>query len=339
MQLISKLKETLRNKGLEIEVDHLAYNASLEDAMLAPPESTETLSIDTQLAFWGRDYSQPLESSTTPSDINAKKHIENWAQIHNRGENGLYILEYYTDFWMLTSLYPPLTKVIPNDIDFYKKIGVKGIFSLGVACKYGSFKGTSFPWKWMQGLNLFLFARYCWNIESDLNALLEDYFSSYYGNRAEDAKKIFKILENSLAPLTAFNIPLFRLRFPDIWQRDETPEDGGIFFKPSDWHPKQSQNSYEKERVAICEKLLKAFEANSPENSNGNEHFEKLIEYYEYAKNKTRSLHLQVQAQEFIKTGKKDAAIENLKEALDLENKMFGENSEDCKKWLNKLQA
>lgn len=340
IQLISKLKDYLETNGFNTEIDHLAYNASLEDAMLAPPESGEPLSIDTQLAFWGRDYSQPLEISKAPSDINAKKHIEDWAKLHGKGENGLHILEYYTDYWMLTSLYPPLAEVIPEDMRFYKKIGTKGMFTLGVACQYGPFKGKNYPWQWRQGLNLYLFAKYCWNTENDIKELLADYFTSYYGDCAEEAEKIFVLLENSLAPLTAFNIPLFRLRFPDIWQRDETPEDGGTRFVPSAWTPQQTPNCSEKERMEVCEKLTEKLTAATPlQNAEENQRFEKLLDYFDYAKNKIRSLSLQLQAQKSIREGNGDSATEKLTEALALENKMFGENSEDCEKWLNKLKA
>ncbi len=339
----SNLKSFLADKGYVIEVDHLAYNAALSETMLHAPDNADAHeNIDTQLAFWGRNYKFPLAESPILTDQKSKDTIVNWSKLRQAKSQSLYILEYYTDYWMLSPLFPPLTNVIAKDMSFYKSIGVQGMYSLCVGCSFGFFKGKGYPWQWRQGLNMYVFAKACWDSNLDVDAVSDAYFTDYYGEYAQEATKIFKILEQNLPSLTSCNIPLFRLRFVDIWQRDETPEEGGVMFDPQDWHPEQCQSNAEKTRALLCKEVTQNFIKCTPKSFGDKksiyyDRYMHAYKYYDYCKNKLIALNAQLEAQQAIQNGDKKYAIKCLQQALSLQHKLYNQNIDNCNKWLKIL--
>ncbi|MFA7185696.1 MAG: DUF4838 domain-containing protein, partial [Victivallales bacterium] len=339
--LISRLKEHLMAAGLDVKLNHLAYNAGLSDMMISPVTNTAVLNgIDTQLAYWGRNYADSIAAPGTDTDIQARRHITSWMKLHQKMGSSFQILEYYTDFWMLTSIYPPLTKIIAQDISFYHDIGVKGMFSLIVSCDYGMFKDKNYPSQWIMGLNMYLFAQLLWNCRIDVPVLLREYFDFYYGGDAVEAEKYFILLEKLIPQLTAFNVPLFRLRFPDVWQVDIDGAIGGTKFLPQAWSPADAYGETEIARDEVCENIYAALRDVHVPASNGIvKNIDKARAYFTYVKEKITALRLQLDAQKYLRNQEQEKARQSLEKAIDIEKKLYGENIEDCQKWCNTLQG
>jgi len=338
--LMADLQDYLQPHGISATIEYLAYNAALSETMLRPPDDPDSAAkLDTLLAYWGRDYAHSLAAPATPADRRAQKIVLNWTQVHQAKSSRLRILEYYTDFWMLTSLYPPLTKVIFPDLKFYREQGVTGIFTLGVACNYGFWKDRGYPWRWRQGLNLYLFARAAIFSAADPVELLNSYYNNYYGPHAEDARRVYEFLERVLAPLSAFNIPLFRLRALDLWKQDPVPGAGGRAENVLDWTPEIPPTADETRRDEYFARVKAEFDAFTPIKPDSCPGWSALTDYFDYARQKINSLYWQTSAQHWIRTGQTGQAVDCLSQALELEAGLYGEDTEVCRSWLARMKV
>ncbi|MFK4997052.1 hypothetical protein ACI2OX_04115 [Bacillus sp. N9] len=73
----------------------------------------------------GRDYSEPLQSKR-PEQERAFEALHDWAE---HGEQ-VTVLEYYSDHFMLSELFPPLLTRIHDDLQTYKKLNLCGVLNL-----------------------------------------------------------------------------------------------------------------------------------------------------------------------------------------------------------------
>ena len=340
--MMASLNKYLISEGIDVKVEHIAYNASLCEDMLAVPEGIEKyISSDTLLAFWGRDYSYPFHKSPAPHDIKALKTVRKWIELCRKTGNPFYMLEYYNDFWMLTSLYPALSKTIAEDLQFYKSIEVDGITSLVVPCEYGIYKDKNYPWSRIMGFNTYVYSSCLWDTDLKLKNLKDDYFDVCFGKSSAIAGKYFALLEKCLPAITSFNIPLFRLRMPDIWQRDVTPEEGGIKFVPAAWSPEDIPGIDDRKRRDYCKAVsmkIKSFTFKNPLKK-ASPASRELSAFFNYVKDRFNSLDLQLSAQSDIRKRKWQEARSKLGEALRLEKKHYNENTEDCMKWLKNISS
>lgn len=348
-RMMGGLKSFLRKNGLDINVEQLAYNAALSREMLKPTNTVaENLGCDTMLAYWGRNYQYPLAESPVETDVEARRIIEEWAVIQKRAGYSFSILEYYPDFWMLTSIYPPLTNVVARDMDYYHSLGVDGIQPLIVPCEYGPFQGKNVPWvSWME-LNAAVFARCGWEAELNVDEFLGEYCLSRYGEEAGTlVRRYFAKLEALIPALTGFNIPLFRLRFPDVWQLDVTPDEGGIKFVAEDWTPETPRDEVEVRRLETCRTIADALLSFREENPLRPDEFDPRIRarlgrvkrYFDYVIDRMASLRAQLDAREMIREKEFAKAESLLREAVEIEDRLFGEDTESCEKWLREISG
>ncbi|MEL3970861.1 alpha-glucuronidase family glycosyl hydrolase [Rossellomorea oryzaecorticis] len=205
-----KLKASLTS--LNVEVEHIVYNAGLEWNMLERISGTEaSREADVLYAYWGRDYSQSIHHST-PEQKRAVASLIDWRTETAKTERSFTVLEYYSDHFMLSELFPPLLSRMKEDIADYKKLKVDGILNLIVPChiKPHSSEGTAdYPWKWIHQLNNFIFAGLSWGKEYSVLA------DAYRTSLGEKYFSILLELEIIMAKHTAWNVPLFPARVVD----------------------------------------------------------------------------------------------------------------------------
>ena len=348
IRTIQELRAALAGQNLDIAVEHLAYNASLSWDMLQPHAAgAEAKQVDTMLAYWGRNYAHPIHRSPVEEDQRAAKIILAWQELCRKSDTHLTLVEYYTDFWMLTNIFPILNHTIAADLAFYHHAGLRRILSLVVPGKTQPGADAGYPWSWRMGFNLYCFARLCWDVTCDIESLRRDYLETCYGAAAEPVGKYLAAIEELLPALSGFNIPLFRLRLPDIWQQDVTPEEGGTFFTPKEWEPTDELSDTDEKRIETCRRLARALAvvhenvsldpAAYPEPYR--DRIEKARAYFDYVKDRLASLDTQLRAQDLIRRGKQHEAKTCLEAALAFEAKCFSEDTEHCRQWLARIAA
>ncbi|MEG9295890.1 alpha-glucuronidase family glycosyl hydrolase [Mangrovibacillus sp. Mu-81] len=208
-----KLRASL--KELNVEVEHIVYNAGLEWKMLERAAGTNvSQEADVLYAYWGRDYSASIHEASEEQK-RAAASLMDWRTETKIKNRSFTVLEYYSDHFMLSELFPPLLNRMKQDMADYKKLQADGVLNLIVPCHIKPLSqgiNADYPWKWIHGLNNFLYAGLCWG--KDFDSLVDAYFSPL-GEKKETYLSIILELENILAKHTAWNVPLFPARLVD----------------------------------------------------------------------------------------------------------------------------
>ena len=126
-----------------------------------------------------------------------RHNLEAWIQAIGKAE--MDILGYYGDCILFNSLPIHLTKVIAQDMRYYKKIAGGAGVSYLLMGKY--------CW-WAYPLNMYLFARMSWDANLQPEIVLDDYFRGLYGEVADLMKKYLSKLENAMANLVTYTEPI-----------------------------------------------------------------------------------------------------------------------------------
>ncbi len=209
LQFTDRLSVCLSEFGLEIAVEHIAYNAGLAWNMLELTGAKPSVDVDTLIAFWGRDYRFGYEDSPHESDQRAKEAIEDWRHELEYTKRRLTVFEYYSDHYMLSNLFPFLPQRIMKDVAFYEKQQLFGMVNLVVP-----YRGPDpYPWKWVHSFNSYIFCRALWN--DNLEEILNDYYAFYPANERAAVQALFEVIEAEVAVMTSWNVPLFPARAVD----------------------------------------------------------------------------------------------------------------------------
>lgn len=329
-----------------VAVDFLAYNAALAWDMLEPVKGLQLDACGTQIAYWGRDYRYGLQESRLAADRRGLRSMRAWRKIT---PGTVSILEYYTDIWMLTHLIPPMPRRIARDCAAFAEMGVDSVGTLiclavpTMRCRgnlLDRFAAQTYP-------NLYFFAASAWNARLPVNALLQDYADKRFGKDASLCLGYLRELEKTLPEITSFNQSMFRLRFVDIWERDETPDEGGIQFRPQDWTPDRHWNNEERRRYATCRRLdrrLTRFEKRHgwklmERDPACRERSRALRDRWLHVRGRLHALSQQLEAQEAMSKGDVVRARRILEAALDQKRSLLEPERKTCRHWLRKLRA
>lgn len=347
IKFIEDIKAGLDANGLNVGIEHLTYNASIDWKMLELPKEANTKTVDTCFAFWGRNYHYGLKDSPVESDIKGRGLVEAWQKFCLDTDTRLCLYEYYSDFWMYTQLHPVIPHVVASDMKYYSDLKIDGINVLYFpTCPKIMVNGDKYPWMWNTSLNMYTFARFSWDPDQDIEEFLNELFSTYYGPAADKVRKYFDTIEDTISHLTGFNFPLFRLRFIDIWSRDVTPEEGGVLFVPEEWNLSMEPTPAEIRRAEAVEEFSKILtgvynqvnlnpeDYPHPYNANAG----KAYGFFKYLRDRMESIDLQLTAQTALRTGDTKTAEQNLERALELEKGQYDENTKDIRNWIDKIK-
>lgn len=214
IRFTERLKSSLNAANLTVEVEYIVYNAGLSWDMLERKQTEVSAEVDVLYAYWGRDYSSSLHSSD-PNQVRALQALEDWNTQASLNVRTLTVLEYYSDHFMLSELFPPLLTRIGSDLEDYKQLQITGVLNLIVPVhrKQTTYEvSDNYPWKWIHHLNNYIYSRIAWG--EKYNVVLEEYFSMF-----KEEKEVFQQmlldLEKLISPYTKWNIPLFPARVVD----------------------------------------------------------------------------------------------------------------------------
>lgn len=214
IRFTEKLKSSLNNSNLAVEVEYIVYNAGLSWDMLERKETKISDIVDVLYAYWGRDYSTSLHASE-PNQKRALQTLEDWSTQTSVKGRSITVLEYYSDHFMLSELFPPLLSRIVSDLHDYKELQIQGVLNLIVPLHHKQTNhevSVNYPWQWIHHLNNYIYSRVAWGEKYEV--VLEEYFSVF-----KKEKEVFQLmlldLERLISPYSKWNIPLFPARVVD----------------------------------------------------------------------------------------------------------------------------
>lgn len=183
MAFTEKLQQALAGAGLQVEVEHIVYNAGLSWEMLERKEQ-QVSSANVLYAYWGRNYAHSYKSER---DGRAWQSLMDWRRSTDKQ---ITVFEYYSDHFMLSELFPLLFKRIATDIENYKEAGCDGMVNLVVPLhKIAKAQPhmEQYDYQQYQQLNNVVFARSLWEDAETVSYLL----SPAMQQLAEEIEHIF----------------------------------------------------------------------------------------------------------------------------------------------------
>lgn len=214
IRFTEKLKSSLSASNLAVEVEYIVYNAGLSWDMLERKQTEISTEVDVLYAYWGRDYSKPIYSNE-PSQERALRTLKDWNTQTSRNGRCLTVLEYYSDHFMLSELFPPLLTRIASDLHDYSQLHIQGVLNLIVPLHRKQINhevSANYPWKWIHHLNNYIYSRLAWGEKYE--EVLEEYFSVFKEEK-DIFKKMLLDLEKLISPYSKWNVPLFPARVVD----------------------------------------------------------------------------------------------------------------------------
>lgn len=345
-EAIAAVRRVLRRRGVRAEIGFLAYNAALAWEMLEPPPGKPRGEDAVELAYWGRDYRFPFARSRLAADRRAMRCMRAWRR-RVRGE--LSVLEYYTDIWMLTHLIPPLSRCLAADCRFYARLGVDALGTLICLARpeIDSKQTLADRYAPMVYPNLYFFGALTWNARLSPAALRRDYGRYRFGADAALCLKYLALLERLMPVIASFNQSLFRLRFVDVWLRDETPVDGGILFKAAEWSPATPATREERRRDRVARQLLDRLEAAEREwgwtlvgkEAACRRRAEAWRMEWGRIVARLRAICRQLDAQQALRDGHVPAATRALRAVLSAPAGLMSSERKHCRAWLRRVLA
>lgn len=213
IRFTEKLKVVLNEAGLQVEVEYIVYNAGLSWKMLEREDQTEVSGqVDALYAYWGRDYSAVIDADE-PRQVRAFQALRDWNEEARKQGRSLTVLEYYSDHFMLSELFPPLLMRIQQDLKDYKQMNVNGVLNLIVPIhqkKDG--RMANYPWKWIHQLNNYVYTRIAWGERYEV--VVDEYFAIFNKDKVA-LHNMFAELEKLVSQHTKWNAPLFPARVVD----------------------------------------------------------------------------------------------------------------------------
>ncbi|MGB2993686.1 MAG: hypothetical protein WBB47_13730, partial [Paenisporosarcina sp.] len=214
IRFTEKLREAFVKQKMAVEVEYIVYNAGLAWNMLEREGTKASRQVDGLYAYWGRDYSTGIHSEEL-NQQRAYSALQDWhSEIAEKGRT-LTVLEYYSDHFMLSELFPPLMNRIEQDLKEYKQLGVTGVLNLIVPIHKklnDSNQKSTYPWKWIHHMNNYVYLRLAWG--ESFETVMEEYFD-LFGQERELFHQMLRTLEKLIAAHTNWNVPLFPARAVD----------------------------------------------------------------------------------------------------------------------------
>jgi len=212
IRFAERMQQAFLAGGLNVKVEHIAYNAGLSWDMLELPDGMEaSMNVNTLFAYWGRDYSLGWTDYERGEEKRARKALDHWVKETSKRNQELTIFEYYSDHYMLSYLFPSIPKRIHEDLVYYRSLGIRSVLNLVVPYPQAD---EHYSWKWAQGFNSYVFSRASWG--DSYEAIIEDYWRMYEEEERKFIQPVMEGLAKSLARITSYNIPLFPSRVVDI---------------------------------------------------------------------------------------------------------------------------
>ena len=219
VRFVNAVAERVEKEFPNVLIETLAYQYTRK-----PPKKTKLRpNVVPCLCTIECDFARPIPESPFEQDKSFMEDIVGWAKQTDQ----LYVWDYVTQFTHYPHAFANVY-ALQGNIRFFRDSGVKMLFEQGA--REGYHAGFA-------ELKAWLLAKWMWNPEADMKALLDEFFDGYYGKGASFVREYFEELHRrQLAvssdpkkPLTIFmgaheppyNDAEFMKWAEDLWQKAE----------------------------------------------------------------------------------------------------------------------
>ncbi len=201
MRFTNEVASEVGGKNPDKLVDVLAYQDYIE-----PPVAVKKMDSNVAITICriNQDgtYSFPITVNNYYSN-RIRKIIERWVKIADH----ILFYDYYAHYEWYGPW--PLEKTIAADFRYYHSLGPK---VEGLVPEFHPHWGT-------QGINDYLMGKLAWNVNLNVDSLVNDYYQKFYGKDASAIKDYFNVFANRFNEL---NMPFWGQM--SVWNKVYTPE-------------------------------------------------------------------------------------------------------------------
>ncbi len=171
----NRVGELVRRKHPELLLKSIAYHS-----YVAPPaDASLRLGPNNVIQFCRfQCHSHSLNDSNCPLNAGFNRWLIGWTKIC---DHVMLYEYYYKASWV--GLPWPIVHTLRADLPYFKRLGL-----MGLATQYTSGMATN-------GLDFYVAAKLLWDADCDVDALLDDYFSRFFGPAAAPMRKYHDLLE------------------------------------------------------------------------------------------------------------------------------------------------
>ena len=163
-----------------------AYSAYAE-----PPEDKELRLRDNIVLQFCHDsqycYRHSIADPKCPNNAIYREYLDGWLK---RAKHVTIYEYYWKASWAEIPL--PIHRNIAHDINYFKSRGVNGLYT-----QFANDSRSGTPNHGTNGLNYYIAAKFLWDADADVDAVLDDYFRGMYGPAAEHMKAYYGELERA----------------------------------------------------------------------------------------------------------------------------------------------
>lgn len=211
---VNQVAEAVEKEFPDVLIETLAYQYTRE-----PPKNIRPRrNVMHRLCTIECDFARPIDQSDDPQNQKFISDIKGWSAITEK----LFIWDYVTNFRHYLGPHPNF-KALQGNIQFFRDNHVIGIM------EQGAYQGYHAEFAELRG---WLLAKLLWNPDLNMAALLDDFFSGYYGPAAPLVRQYFDALqalveppENKVKIFHPLTMPWYSDEFfrwaTDIWQQAE----------------------------------------------------------------------------------------------------------------------
>lgn len=173
---------TFVNKVAEQFPDKVISTLAYQYTRSAPKHIKPRENVNIMLCSIECNRSRPLETDSLSASF--RKDVETWTSL----TKNIYVWDYVVQFRNLISPFPNLRVLQPN-IQYFAKNGITQIFEQGAGSMPNEFKE----------LRTYLIAKLLWNPDINVDSVMNDFLSGYYGRAAPFLRQYINIMHDSLA--------------------------------------------------------------------------------------------------------------------------------------------
>jgi len=181
IKFVNTIAEAIEKEYPNIRIETLAYQYSRKPPKTLKPHRNVIIRLCTIECCFGH----PLTSCSSEENKSFVEDITAWRQIAPT----LYIWDYTTNFAHYLQPFPNFS-VLQENIKFFAKCGVKGVFEQGNYSPGGN--GEMAP------LRAYILAKLLWNPEIDVEQHIRNFLNAYYGKAAELIYSYLKLLHSQV---------------------------------------------------------------------------------------------------------------------------------------------
>ena len=175
------IAKTVKKVRPDMTVVHFAYFNHME-----PPEKLRP-SAEMAVSFcgWGRNFEYSFADEGSREAV--RRALIGWSEICSSGGNSLFIHSKHMRLYGIGFVLMPLA-VTQRDMQHFKKLGVDGLDLGGRGAK---------GW-WLKALNDTVVAKLAWDCNADVEAIINDYFQTYWEPVGKEVKEVFLSVKKAL---------------------------------------------------------------------------------------------------------------------------------------------